>query len=861
MSDEKRPLALDPPIPTYEETIASRAPSDVGDHAETSQLLGERRSGTPGYRPPTVESERSSLESSFLEDFASSRGSGDGLEPEIEQMGILDPGEDEHGGERSRRPGRLRQNLSKRISSITMSLSSISLPDSWKVNPFKKCFPRFSIPEVPCFTAGLIPVYRFLGVVVILIVVYALLATDSFTINGPGNPANGLISFEPETVKQYVKDTLDKDKISHYLEYLTSFDHVAGTRGDLALGKWVEKEFRNFGLENVELLEYFAYLNYPKAGGRKVAIIHPPWEAVLEEPKTVEGKENTLAFHSHSKSGSATGPLIYANYGSREDFFELEKKGIDLKGAIVLVRSGGTQPDRSLKVKAAQDKGAAGCIIFSDPKTEGWDLPGDAVQRGGVGLSSWLVGDVLTPGYVAEENAVRIKKEDSPGLLKIPSLPLSWNDAQHLLKSLKGHGKKVDGSWEAGNNFNEEIWTGAMDSSPKVRLDNIQNELEKQPVFNVLGLIKGYDDYKKRITVGNHRDAWCFGASDPNSGTAIMLEVARIFGQMVEVGWKPSRSIIFASWDAKEYNLIGSTEYVEDNIEHLRLHGMAYINLDTAISGAKFSAAGSPLLETALLNSLGMVDDPQTGEPLQKLWGNKVLPGLGSEGDWVAWQSYAGVSSIDLGFTGGGFPHQSCFDTYEWMKTRGDPDFNYHKAMAQVLAMLILELADTPQLPFNMTNYAVALDRYMQDLEGFIENKAKASPSQDSHVDLGKLKEAIITAHTRLYEFDTKHEPWMDQMGTVMGGLDNYGTIHRNSRNARMSNFEEHLLDLDDGGGLPGRQWFKHVVFSPEAWGGAEPGYFPGVRDAVDKGDWRLAQEQVEVIAKRIDRASWKLLN
>lgn len=568
-------LGTDPPIPSYEDAIASRAPSDPGSPtAETSQLLPSRRN----YHPPTVESERSSLESSFLDGYASSRES---LEREMIQMEVLEPGE---GSEAGGGGGRgLRENISKRLSMVALSLSSISLPDSWRVNPLR-WVRGVRVPEVPCFNSGMIPIYRFLGVVFGLIVVYTLLATDS-VIGGPGDGSGagggGLVNFDPEVVRQYAKDMVETGNIAHYLEYLSSFDHVAGTQGDLVLARWMEGEFRSFGLEGVEMEEwvslvggggsflhsssnvssdrYYVYLNYPKPGGRKVAILDPPWEAVLEEPRIDQKHENTLVFHGHSKSGSATGPLIYANYGSRADFATLEAQGVNLKGAIVLVRYGGSQPDRALKVKAAQDKGAAGCIIFTDPKTEGWNIPGDSVQRGSVGLMSWMAGDVLTPGYAATKDAPRIKAEDSPGLVKIPSLPLSWNDAQHLLKSLKGHGKKVEKSWEAGVHFEEEIWTGAIDSSPKVQLDNFQAEEEKQAIFNVLGLIRGYDDYKKRITVGNHRDAWCFGASDPHSGTAIMLEAARILGKMAEIGWRPSRSVIFASWDAEGYNLIGST--------------------------------------------------------------------------------------------------------------------------------------------------------------------------------------------------------------------------------------------------------------------------------------------------------------
>lgn len=243
---------------------------------------------------------------------------------------------------------------------------------------------------------------------------------------------------------------------------------------------------------------------------------------------------------------------------------------------------------------------------------------------------------------------------------------------------------------------------------------------------------------------------------------------------------------------------------------------MAYINLDAAITGTEFSASASPLLQTALMNVLERVEDPKTNETLRELWGDKQLPGLGAGSDYVAWQDYAGVSSIDMSFTGQGFPYHSCYDNFGWMKAHGDPNFDYHKTMAQILALLILELADSPQLPFNMTNYGVALERYTNELEGFIHKRVEDLSSGSAHVDLTKLREAVAVSKVRLVEFDHKHEPWMDQVGTVIGGLDQYGTIHRNSRNARMSNFEEHLLDLEDGGGLPGREWFKHVVFAPQ---------------------------------------------
>lgn len=258
---------------------------------------------------------------------------------------------------------------------------------------------------------------------------------------------------------------------------------------------------------------------------------------------------------------------------------------------------------------------------------------------------------------------------------------------------------------------------------------------------------------------------------------------------------------------------------MEDNIETLRANGMAYINLDAAITGTKFSASASPLLQTALMNVLERVQDPRTNETLRNLWGDQPLPGLGAGSDYVAFQDHAGVSSIDMSFIGNEVPYHSCYDNFAYMKAHIDPDFSYHKTMAQVLALLILELADTPLLPFNMTSYGVALETYVGDLQGFIHKKIETLASGSARVNLASLTEAVKAAKQRLVEFDNRREPWMDQVGTVMGGLDSYGTIHRNSRNARMSNFETHLLDLEDGGGVPGREWFKHVIFAPQVWG------------------------------------------
>ncbi|KAL8954470.1 MAG: hypothetical protein Q9183_007102, partial [Haloplaca sp. 2 TL-2023] len=417
----------------------------------------------------------------------------------------------------------------------------------------------------------------------------------------------GSTLFDPESLRKYVEGHVDADNIRSNLQHATQYDHVAGTEGSYYLAKWVETSFIQAGLDDVGLERFDVYLNYWKDGGRRVAIVNPPelaWEAKIEEelayPPEFEAKQ-TPVFHGHSKTGNVTGPLIYANYGSREDFQNLVDQGIELSGSSALVRYYGTQGDRSLKVKAAEEAGAVGCIIYSDPAEDGFVrgkpfpdgryLPSDGVQRGSVTMSSWVVGDVLSPGYASLPGEKRREsKDNNPGLAQIPSIPLSWRDAQKLLQSLKGHGKKISDTKAIGGVPDVVEWWTGDSNSPTIHLMNDQIEKDREAIYNVLGKIKGIDQPEKSIIVGNHRDAWCFGGADPGSGTAVMLEVVRIFGELRKAGWRPLRSIEFASWDGEEYNMIGSTEHVEYRIEDLRRDAFAYLNVDVAVSGTDFHA-------------------------------------------------------------------------------------------------------------------------------------------------------------------------------------------------------------------------------------------------------------------------------
>jgi Peptidase family M28/Transferrin receptor-like dimerisation domain/PA domain len=817
MGDEKDENRYEPlSIPSYEEATSSRptssqsrhGPEEISDDAERQGLLRNLPpSASPqsnGYQPPTVQSARSSLELSPSVD-GSQGDSTEGLRQEIEQLEVEEPDND-NGSHRSL----LTNRFSKRITSFTNSLSSLNLP-------FRRYIPSLSFPRIrPGSWARaennrVVIFGRIFGAFLIISVVYLLIASDVLSIGS--RRTFGQI-YDPESIRMYVQSNMNKNgNIQEYLEYLTRDVHIAGTKGNLFYADWVKSLFESASLEDVALERFDVYLNWPKENGRRITILGPPekvWEASLEEDAINDNRQQTYSsvFHGHSKSGNVTGPLIYANYGSRDDFDWLKRQGISLENAIVIVRYGGTQGDRALKVKAAELAGAAGCIIYSDLETKGglWPdgrfMPIDGVQRGAVSLMSWVVGDVLSPGWASTPGEKkRLSPEESSGLVNIPSLPISWRDAKHLLEVLQGHGKEVPSDWRGGP-LTTGYWTGGRDS-PKVNLMNVQDEVSRAPIHNVLGRISGWEQTDKKVIIGNHRDAWCVGAADPGSGTAIMLELVRVFGGLRKLGWRPLRTIEFASWDGEEYNLIGSTEHVENRQDELRRDGFAYLNVDIGVSGADFWAAASPLYERSLLRVLDRTSDPVTNRTLRDIWdaGNTGLEGLGAGSDYVAFQDIAGTSSIDFGFRGQSYPYHSCYDNYAWMNKFGDPTFGYHTVMGQVWALLLLEMADKPVLPFDMEDYARHVTRYVNDLDGYVRAKEQ-TVNVPERLDLESLHNLAADFQEEAHTFHDWDRAWTDLVFSSGGFENNVMAIKRMSHNNRMANFETHLLDLEDGGGV-----------------------------------------------------------
>lgn len=818
MPSDEKPNKYEPvPIPTYDEAVGSSsrstpAPRDdstreAAHPAEREGLLGADLGGRipvptrrAGYRPPPTE-ENTSVDGDDDDDddllhdtFLGQDGRRTSLSTEeeevrreMEELEIEDP-------------TAARSTWGKRI-------SSLSILTRWK-------WPAGFKPRWPTLDANFcIVLGRCFAVLLVMAVVYLLFMSDIFT-SAAQRMAGQM--FDPESVRIHVQSMADEGKIREYLRVVTQTDHLAGTEGDYVLAEYVRDFMTSNFLEDVHMDQFDVYLNYPKEGGRKVDLLNSEggveWSARIdEEPVYGEGvRAQTPVFHGHSRAGDVTGPVIYANYGSREDYKALSDSGIDVKGAIALVKYGGTQRDQALKVKAAEDWGFVGCVIYSDPKEDGFVLgqpapggrfmPEGGVQRGSVGLMSWVVGDVLTPGWASVEGAERLSHDNNPGLVNIPSIPLSWGDARHLLEAIQGVGQE-NADW-AGGIPDMEWWTGNL-SSPKVRLVNDQDEVEQQPIWNVMGKIKGVEQKEKSLIVGNHRDAWVYGATDPGSGTAVMLEVMRIFGDLVERGWKPLRTIEFASWDGEEYNLIGSTEFVENNMDRLRKDAYAYINVDVAVGGSDFRAAGSPVFRKSLLRVLDRVTDLGKNATLRALWDEREaqLEGLGAGSDYVAFQNMAGTSSLDIGFDGAPFPSHSAYDTFEWMDTVGDPGFQHHKMLAQVWALLILEISDRLVLPFDISAYSSALTMWVIDLDNWV-NDQRSRLAGDTPWSIEPLRDAVLQFAKDARRF----EKWeMDWDSIVMGGNGFESAIlraHRKSHNNRMANFETHLLDLEEGGGV-----------------------------------------------------------
>jgi N-acetylated-alpha-linked acidic dipeptidase len=703
-----------------------------------------------------------------------------------------------------------------------------------------------------------------------------------------GWPNSHGLSFK--ALQDVTSSSIDSERIRESSRYYTSGPHLAGKNYSQAL--WTQKLWKELGLDT-HIVSYDVYLNYPidhrvallkdggktKDGGHNYTVL---FEASLEEDIIPEDptsglKDRVPTFHGYSANGNVTASYVFANYGSRTDYEELEKAGIKLDGKIVLAKYGGLA--RGLKVSGAEARGAIGVLLYSDPgddgeitEANGYEIypkgparQPSSVQRGSVEKFSLAPGDPTTPGYPSKPGVPR--KDTTDTLCQIPSLPISYLDAIPLLNALKGHGKKASSlgkSW-SGNGLGYkgvEYWIGPTPADVVINLYNHQ-EYVTTPLWNVIGIINGTlpDEV---VILGNHRDAWIAGgAADPNSGSAVLNEVIRGFSAAREKGWNPLRTLVFASWDGEEYGMIGSTEWVEEYYPWLSSSAVAYLNIDVAAAGPNFYSSASPLVSGLIRTAAATVQSPnQTikGQTIADLWSGSSYP-LGSGSDYVAFLDYAGIACTDFGFGGGPkdppYMYHSNYDSFYWMENFGDPGFKHHKAVAQMWASIATSLSEAPVLPLNVSEYALALGDYIDNAAKLATSLGRSSKT--SHT-LSSVKSSIVSLQKTAASFDFKasvlnseiHQdiPWYKWWKKVAL----YFQIR--SINARLKYFERRFLFQ---GGLDGRKWFRHVVFAPSIDNGYAGDQFPGIVESIDKGDEKGVEKWARIVKQRVREAEASL--
>ncbi|KAK4222873.1 putative glutamate carboxypeptidase 2 [Podospora fimiseda] len=655
-------------------------------------------------------------------------------------------------------------------------------------------------------------------------------------------------------------NSFDSNSIDDWAEYYGHQVKLAGLGHEAAV--WTRDKWAEYGFK-AELNEYHVYLSYPRHQSLSITFPNGTTNEInIQEPALPEDEvtgrpDSVPTFHGYSASGNASAEYVYVGRGTQADFNRLESLGVDLNGKIALIKYGSIF--RGLKVKNAQNYGCIAAVIFTDPDADGnvtvangvAAYPNgparhpDSVQKGSVLFLSTYPGDPTTPGYPSTKDAPRA--DISHVTPKIPSIPISYAAVLPLLQSLDGHGFTSE-------QINRTAWKGALPAqyssgpAPGVKL-NLSNLMRGKitPVHNVIGYINGTNP-DETLIIGNHRDTWMIGGTgDPNSGSAVLTELAKAFSKLTQKGWKPRRNIVFASWDAEEYGLVGSTEWVEEHVNWLTETAVAYLNIDVAVSGPRPYVDATPELHTVAGETLKKVVYPNFGgynislfDAFTDTTGGEFGV-LGSGSDFTSFL-HRGISALDVG--AGGNPakgdaiwhYHSNYDTYHWMKEFGDPGFKVHAAMGQYLGLLALRLIDDEVLPFDLPNYATELKGYYKTLRELVD-------SAGVELDTRELQAAIDTFERRAGE--------VKALETLAKARNDTGLIK--VVNYKYRDFQRGFVSQ---GGLPGREFYRHVVTAP----GLDTGYaaitFPGVSEGVQYGNLTIARDWVSKTAKGILRAA-----
>jgi N-acetylated-alpha-linked acidic dipeptidase len=656
----------------------------------------------------------------------------------------------------------------------------------------------------------------------------------------------------------------DPKLAEEHLRTLTKAPHMAGTPEDKATADYVAQKFRDAGLDT-EIVEYKAWFNYPLEISVDITApsgveMHGPTREHVEGDGYDDDPRVVMPFNSMSPSGDVEAEVVYANYGTPEDFEKLDKLKIDVRGKIVLMRYG--QNFRGVKEFIAQQHGAAGVILYSDPYDDGWRRgdkypegpwrPDTGVQRGSVGYMFEFPGDPTTPGFASLPSlpeSKRVAPAESAQTPKVPATPLSYRDAAPILQHLDG--PESPREWQGALPFTYHVGPGPV----RVRM-HLRQDYRYRSLWDVIGRVRGSELPEEWVVAGNHRDAWVYGAADPGSGTAAMLEAIHGAGELLKTGWRPKRTIIFASWDGEEEGLMGSTEWAEQHEQELS-NAPAYFNVDVAVSGTKFGASSVPSLKQFLRDVAKAVPSPQGGSvyeawrkidqtavPTEAIGDSRRLPAaivnddapvgdLGSGSDYSAFEQHLGVPSADIGSGGSYGVYHSAFDDFAWFKKFGDPDFVYEQEMARVFGLEALRMADTDVLPYDYEQYGTEISAYLD---------AAKKRAQDKLGIRGREFNAAISA--------VKH---FQQAGAKMLAKQKTPPRDCTAMNQALRGVERALLVPE---GLPHRPWFRHVIYAPGEYTGYAAVVIPGVNEALDKGDAERMKQQLAVLTAALDRAA-----
>src|SRR5579863_3791160 len=648
------------------------------------------------------------------------------------------------------------------------------------------------------------------------------------------------------------------------LRHLTAEPHLAGTEASHRVAEWLRDQYRSFGFD-AQIVTYSAWMPLPRA--IKVEMVAPTQKQLGTPEQPYDGDKDTYdsrvvpAFNSYSPSGDVTAPVVYANYGTAEDYRALESLGVDVAGKIVLVRYGRNY--RGIKAELAEEHEAAGLLIYSDPEDDGY-VAGDpyprgpwrplsGIQRGSILYTQIYPGDPLTPGAAATPDAKRITPAEASDLPRIPTVPLSAQDASAILTNLGG--KNVPRGWQGGLPLTYHIGPGDV----QIHL-NLAMDYRQRPVYDVIAKLRGADD-NAWVILGNHHDAWVFGAADPGSGTAAMLEAARSLGELARSGWKPRRTIVICEWDAEEPGLIGSTEWVEGNLAELQKKAVAYINTDVGVTGQDFSAAATPSLNELVRDVAREVKDPASGKSLYDVWQTRdtqskygqipprgrdqhpalpLTPGppgevpigaLGAGSDFCPFFDHAGIPSIDVSFTGPYGVYHSLYDDFYWMKQFGDPTFQYETALARVLGVLALRLDEADILPFDYAEYASEITQATDELSA----RASFGGTSGTPGNQDPALKALSDASAQFAQAATRATQALRQLRSGMPAPETENAI-----NDALDSIDQALLAPE---GLAGRPWYKHTIFAPGSYAGYDAEMLPGVSESFGRNPALFTRE------------------